>query len=84
MGPWHEFWMSGFWVFPLLMMLVMLLGIFVFARACLGRDGHGPCFFDRTAGRHDKDETPLEIAKRRLAKGEITKDEFEEIKKLIA
>lgn len=42
MGPWHEFWMSGFWVFPLLMMLVMLLGIFVFARACLGRDGHGP------------------------------------------
>lgn len=76
--------MSGIWVFPLLMMLVMLVGIFVFARVCLGRNHHGACIFDRTTGVHDKGETPLEIAKRRLAKGEIAKEEFEEIKRLVS
>jgi putative membrane protein len=32
----------------------------------------------------DKSETPLEILKKRYAKGEITKDQFEQIKKDIS
>jgi hypothetical protein len=44
----------------------------------------GPRFFDRSGGRHDRDGSHLEIDKRRLTKGEITNEECEEIKKLIA
>ena len=84
MGPWHDFWMSGFWIFPILMVLVILVGIFIFARVWLGRNGHPPCFFDRERRSHEPVESPLEIAKRRYARGEVTKAEFEEIKKTIA
>ena len=83
MEHWHNFWMSGFWIFPVLMMLLMLVCIFVFARVVIGRDGHPPCFFDRDSRREHRDESPLEIAKRRYAHGEITKEEFEEIRKTI-
>lgn len=75
--------MSGFWIFPVLMMLLMLVCIFVFARIFIGRDGRPPCFFDRDGGAEHQSESPLEIAKRRYAQGEITKEEFEEIRKTI-
>lgn len=82
--PWHDFWAGGFWLFPLMMMLIMLICVFVFARIFLGRDGHGPCFFDRERRRPESVDSPLEIAKRRYARGEITKAEFEDIKNSIA
>lgn len=82
--PWHDFWMGGFWIFPILMMLVMLVAIFVCARVFLGRGGGPPCFFNREARRPEEGESPLDIAKRRYARGEITKEEFEDIKKTIA
>lgn len=34
--------------------------------------------------RDDMGETPLEIAKRRLARGEITKERFEELEKVLS
>jgi len=50
--------------------------------------GLGVLFYYLSRGRHPedmirrypKDEDPLEIARRRYARGEITKEEFEEIK----
>ncbi len=83
MAHWHSFWMGGMWVFPLLMMLIMVIAIFLCARVFLGRDFRPPC-----AGQGERilerGESALEIAKRRFAQGEITKEEFEEIKKTIA
>lgn len=70
------FWWGGFWIFPLLMMIVMLVAVYLF----IGRGAGGFC------GRsHFRDgsgsDTPLDIAKKRYAKGEIDKREFEDLKK---
>jgi len=51
--------------------------------------GLGVLFYYLARGRHPedmirkslKDEDPLDIAKRRYARGEITRNEFEELKK---
>ena len=83
MEHWHIFWRGGFWIFPVLMILLIMVCIFVFARVFHGRDGRPPCFFDRDSRRGERDESPLEIAKRRYARGEITKEEFEEVRKTI-
>ncbi len=83
MEHWHSFWMGGMWVFPLLMILLILVSVFVLARVLLGRDGSGPSVQDQYRRAPQLDESPLEIAKRRYARGEITKEEFEEIRKTI-
>ena len=83
MEHWHTFWMGGMWIFPLLMMLIMVVAIFICARAFLGRDFRPPCSGQGNR-MQDRGESPTEIAKRRYAQGEITKEEFEEIKKTIA
>ena len=76
---WHHFWMSGFWLFPLLMIVVMLVCIFVCARWLLGsRVGPG-CCGPRESGEPHK--SALDIARRRYAAGEISREELEEIKK---
>jgi len=74
-----NFWMGGMWIFPLIMLVVILLFIFL----VFGRGGCRPFWYyhDRNAYREEPKETPLEILKKRYAKGEITKAEFEQIKK---
>ena len=77
MGP-EYFWWGGMWIFPLIMILVMLLVVyFIFGRGSF----RPPCWHldDRHVHRHDP-ETPLEILKRRYAAGEIDKEEFEGMK----
>ena len=70
------FWSGGFWIIPLFMMVVMLLAMYLFVgRGMVGFCGRG--YFRDGAS----NETPLDIAKRRNAKGEIDKREFEELKK---
>lgn len=76
---WHPyFWSGGFWIFPFLMMLLMVV-------VCLfiGSRMRGACwplgFQDRA-----RDESPLDIAKRRYANGEINKEQFEALKKDLA
>ncbi|MFZ5523987.1 MAG: SHOCT domain-containing protein [Pseudomonadota bacterium] len=67
-------WWGGMWmIFPLLFfILLILVPLFLWQRG----------FPFKTP--EDKSESPLEILKKRYAKGEITKDQFEQIKKDIS
>ncbi|MDO9509325.1 MAG: SHOCT domain-containing protein [Thermovirgaceae bacterium] len=60
---------GGMFMMLLVFLVVAVLVFFAFRRQSESR----PAEFSR--------ETPLEILKRRYAKGEITKEEFEEMKK---
>ena len=79
MGP-ENFWGSGMWIFPMIMMIIMLLIVF----GIFGRGRFRPPW-SQDSGKHHSEspgsETPLEILKKRYAKGEITKEEFDQMKK---
>ncbi len=79
---WSEnFWGSGMWVFPLMMMLIML---FVVSRIFGRGSGFRPPW-NQDSNRHQIESTDsgtaFDILKKRYAKGEITKKEFEEMKR---
>ncbi len=78
--PYHYWWGNGMWFFPLFFLAAIALCIvmfFLFGRRCFGpwrnqgRDVNGG-----TGG-----ETALDILKKRYAKGEISREEFEQMKK---
>lgn len=77
MEPWHWWWPGfGFmWIFPLLFLIVMIVFLF-----------RGPWWFrggnDRTGG-SERRETPREILDRRYASGEISKEQYEEMKRTL-
>ena len=80
MNPEHMMWpWTGMWIFPMIMIIVMLAIIFL----VFGRWGCRPPWWSQ--GKHywegRDSESALEILKKRYAKGEITKEEFEQIKK---
>lgn len=82
MGPEH-FWYGGGWAFPMIMPIIMLVIFLVVLYFVFGRGGfrHGGLDSDPYS-RHGRDsESAMEILKKRYAKGEITKEEFEKIKK---
>ena len=71
MHPGVGWWGGGWWgTFGFLMMLLFWGGI-------IGMAVWGINKLTRTGG---KGETPMEIAQRRYARGEISRDEFESIK----
>ncbi len=77
MGP--DSWGSGMWIFPMIMMVIMLLVVFGLFR----RRGFRPPWSqgnDHHQSESTGSETPLDILKKRYAKGEITKEEFEQMK----
>lgn len=74
MYPEHMWFGGGWMMFPWLFFLILLVLVILF----LGRRGR---FFN--SSRNDS-ETPLEILKKRYAKGEISRDEFEQMKKDIS
>jgi len=77
MGP-EYFWWGGMWIFPTIMLIVMLLVIYLI----FGRGVKQPwCDSNRHYSERKESDTALEILKNRYAKGEITKNEFEQIKK---
>ena len=82
MGPEQTMWWpwAGMWIFPMIMFAVILIVLFLFAGR---RWGCRPPWSgsSRRYGESGESESALEILKKRYAKGEITKDEFEQMKK---
>ena len=78
MGPGY-FWWGGMWIFPVIMITVMIIVLYVFFR----RSGSRPPWQDHESysGGKNNPETALDILKKRYAKGEIASEEFEKIKK---
>ncbi len=70
-GNWGGYgWGMGFgWVFMVLFWALVILGIVYIVQT-----------ISRRAGQSRPEEAPLDILKKRYAKGEITKEEFERMK----
>jgi putative membrane protein len=71
MGPYgfgNEWWMG--WIMMLAFWLLVIVGIVVLIRVATG-----------TAARRDGADTPLEILRRRYAAGELSKEQFEQMKR---
>ncbi len=84
----YFFWGSGMWIFPIIGIIVMLLIVLMifwrggFMGGC-GGNGHDRHY--RDDDRHySRSESAVDILNKRYAKGEITKEEFERMKKDIA
>ena len=79
MGP-QSFFGEYFWIFPLVMMILCFIvfksGFLKNIQSGFNRDNTSSVPDDR-----DVVETPLDLLKKRYAKGEISKSQFEEIKK---
>lgn len=74
-------WWSGFpwmWIFPVMFFLAIIFMVFFFTLFLRG--GGGP--FWRQHGRNNElRKTPRQILDRRYAGGEITKEQYEEMKR---
>jgi putative membrane protein len=76
MGPgphwWGDaWWHGGMWIYPLIMLTILLVVIyFIFGRGGWKPPGYG-----------ERTETALDILKKRYGRGELSKEEFEQVKK---
>jgi len=79
MYPGEHFWWGGWWMFPMIMPIIGLVIMVIVLYSVFGRGGCRPPWLDRYA---DKEvETALDILKKRYAKGELNKEDFERMKK---
>ena len=76
MGP-GEFFSSGMWIIPVVMIILCFL---FFRSGMMKRSFFGNSQSD-SADKSSSGESAIEILKKRYAKGEISKSEFEEMKK---
>jgi putative membrane protein len=74
-GPWHMSGWGFWWIFPALMMVLMLAACFFLMSRMMSGRGHGH-FRDST-------DSALRILSERFAKGEISKEEFEEKRSIL-
>jgi putative membrane protein len=83
MGPEH-FWWGGSWPFPIIMHLAMVAIFVVLFYFAFGRSGFRPPWrndSDRPSSHSGHFETAIEVLEKRYAKGEISREEFEQMKK---
>ncbi len=80
MNPEHAWW-GGMWFFPILMPIFMLIGFAIIVSLFTGRGFFWSSRQDNNSLPQHGTESALEILKKRYAKGEISKDEFERMKK---
>ena len=78
---WRPFWTGGMWLLPLLFIVLCVVGMLFCSRMCCGRARPS---LTSQGNQSARPESPLDIAKRRFAQGEITKEEYEEIKRTLA
>ena len=71
--PYDYFCRGGMWVFP-------MLGIFLFLVVFIAIFGRG-CRPPWHSDRQNQEESALDILRKRYAKGEISKEQFEQMKK---
>jgi putative membrane protein len=72
-GPWGWGWMVGGWVMMVVFWGLLIAGIVILVRALTTRNVFGQPSHDGA----------LELLRRRYAAGEITKDQFEEMKRTL-
>ncbi len=73
----ENFGIGGWWIFPVICMIVMFFFFMMFRRG-----GFRPPWGQNSDGHHSESkdsETPIDILKKRYAKGEITKEEFDQM-----
>jgi putative membrane protein len=70
--------MGGFWIFPFFGLVIMAIFLVLLFRGFGGRGRGGGPFCGPPSWR-DGQDTPAEIARRRYARGEITREELEEM-----
>ncbi len=79
MGPEHMWW-GGWWIFPIIICIIMMFFFFMM----FARGGFRPPWSqdsDKNRSESKGLETAIDILKKRYAKGEITKEEFDQMKK---
>ena len=74
-GPWHMSGWGYWWIFPALMMVLIFGACFVLIMRVPFGHRHG--YF------RDSTDSALQILSERFAKGEISKDEFEEKRSIL-
>lgn len=77
---------TGMWIFPISIIVVMVIMVSIVRPMMSGHGGSRPPWQDSGRDHHEvresrDSETPLEILKKRYAKGDITKDEYEDMKR---
>lgn len=79
MGP-CMFWGGGMWIFPVIGLVVFLFVIYsLFTRVYSG--GTPFCGWGGQGGVNTGQQSPNDVLRMRYAKGEITREEFERMKK---
>lgn len=79
MYPGEHFWWGGWWMFPMIMPIIGIVIMVIVLYSVFGRGGCRLPWRDRYT---DKEvETALDILKKRYAKGELNKEDFERMKK---
>jgi putative membrane protein len=74
-GPWHMSGWGFWWIFPAMMMVLIFAACFFLMMRMPFGHRHGPY--------RDTTDSALRILSERFAKGEISKDEFEEKRSIL-